>query len=243
MVEKHNHTYYLSENNIPYKELFCYGLSIDCVIFGYHQGAIKVLLIERGAEPYINQWALPGDLVYKNEDLNTAAARILHRLTGLENIFMEQFHTFGKPDRHPAGRVTTVGFFSLVKNDDYYPLASSWAKATQWFDIFQLPELAFDHQEIVKKAITTLQKKVRTEVLGFELLPEKFTLLDLQNLYEALLASKFDKPNFRKKILAMDLLVPLDEVRRDAAHRPAKLFSFDAKRYRNLKKHGFSFEL
>ena len=243
MPDSPSNKYFLSENRIPFKDLFRFGLSVDCVIFGYYNDEVRILLIERGAEPYINTWALPGDLVGVEEDLNRSAYRILTHLTGLVDIFMEQFQAFGAVDRHPAGRVTTVGYYSLVKSENYQPVASSWAKKSQWFSISDLPELAFDHREIVDAAIENLRRRVRTEAIGFELLPDKFTLKELQSLYETLLGYTFDKPNFRKKILNMELLVPLNEVQSNVSHRPAKLFKFDKNRYKTLKKDGFSFEL
>ncbi|MFT7591789.1 MAG: 8-oxo-dGTP diphosphatase, partial [bacterium] len=202
-----------------------------------------VLLIQRGAEPYLNSWAIPGDLVYPEEDLDTSASRILQHLTGLENIYFEQFHTFGSVDRHPVGRVITVGYYSLVRTDSHEPIASTWANEVKWFEINELPKLAFDHDEIVAKALTELKKKVRTEPICFELLPPKFTLLDLQGVYEALHNEKFDKPNFRKKILSLDLISPLSEVESNVAHRPAKLFKFDKKKYDAKRNKEIQFEL
>lgn len=235
--------FFLSENNVPFQDYFNFGLSVDCVVFGYVSDEIKVLLVQRDAEPYKGSWALPGDLVPMEEDLKDSASNVLRKLTGLEDIFMEQFHTFGTTDRHPAGRVATVGYYSLVKSDNYHPVASSWVKETQWFSIKDLPELAFDHNAILDKAIRTLKRRVKYRPVGFELLPNKFTLLELQALYEALLDFKFDKPNFRKKILSMDLLVQLDEVQANVSHRPAKLFQFDETRYKELRKEGFAFDI
>jgi 8-oxo-dGTP diphosphatase len=235
--------YFPSGDNLPSKEFFTFGLSVDCVVFGYHEGEVRVLLVERNAEPYKGSWALIGDLVHPEADLDKSANEVLTNLTGLTNIFMEQFHTFGSVDRHPLGRVITVGYYSLVRGNDYNPVASSWAKSTKWFNINDLPTLAFDHLEILKKGIRTLKRRVRYRPVGFELLPSKFTLLELQDLYEALLGYKFDKPNFRKKILSMDLLVQLDEVQSNVSHRPAKLFQFDETRYRELRKEGFAFDL
>jgi 8-oxo-dGTP diphosphatase len=201
------------------------------------------LLIERDADPFKNSWALPGDLVSLNSNLDDAANDVLKNLTGIDNIFMEQFYSFGEMDRHPAGRVVTVGYYSLVENKNYNPVASSWAKSIQWFDIYNLPELAFDHKKIVMRGIQTLKRRVRYRPVGFELLPVKFTLTELQDLYEALLDSKFDKPNFRKKILSMDLLIPLNETQGNVSHRPAKLYKFDEKRYELLKDDGFVFDI
>lgn len=235
--------YYLGKGTGNISDSFQFGLSIDCVIFGYQKGRLKVLLIERGAEPYINSWALPGDLVSPDEALRDSANRILSQLTGIDNIYMEQFFTFGSVDRHPAGRVITVGYYSLVRSHNYNPIASSWAKKIEWIDIEDLPELAFDHKTILEKGIQALKQKVRTAPVGFELLPTKFTLLELQGLYEAFLGYKLDKPNFRKKILGMNLLIALDEVQSNVAHRPAKLYKFDIKRYKELEKKGFNFEI
>lgn len=236
-------SYYISEFKMPLKDYFVFGLSIDCVVFGYHEGEIKVLLVQRDAEPFKGHWALIGDLVDPEQDLLYAANNVLEKLTGLKNIYMKQFFTFGSVDRHPLGRVVTVGYFSLVNSIDHHPIASSWAKSAEWFNINHLPELAFDHQSILSKGIETLKNDVRHKPTGFELLPDKFTLLELQLLYEALLGYKFDKSNFRKKILEMNILKPLNEVKENVSHRPAKLFRFDEKRYRILEQNGFSFEL
>ncbi len=236
-------TYNLTKNQDIFREYLQFGLSVDCVVFGYQQGQIKVLLVERDMEPFKGNWALIGDLVHPKEDLRESASRVLTSLTGLTNIFMEQFHTFGTQDRHPIGRVVTVGYYSLVRSKDYHPIASSWAKSTKWVNIHELPELAFDHDNILTKGVETLKKSVRRRPVGFELLPTKFTLLELQALYEAILGYKFDKPNFRKKILAMDLLVPLEEMQSNVSHRPARLYKFDLARYEGLKKQGFVFEL
>ena len=235
--------YFLSENNIPFSDYLKFGLSIDCVVFGYNEGRVQVLLIERNAEPYKNNWALPGELVSIDTNLEDAANDILQNLTGLSNIFMEQFFTFGSVDRHPAGRVTTVGYYSLVGSNKYKPIASSWAKSIKWFDISDLPNLAFDHDQILQKGINTLKRRVRYPPVGFELLANKFTLSELQDLYEAILDYKFDKPNFRKKILSMDLLIQLDEFQENVSHRPAKLFMFDETRYKQLREDGFVFDI
>ncbi|MDP3930593.1 MAG: NUDIX domain-containing protein [Bacteroidota bacterium] len=235
--------YYISDYKFPIDAYFVFGLSVDCVIFGYHEGEIKVLLVQRDVEPFKGHWALIGDLVEPEQNLRDAANNVLEKLTGLKNIYMKQFFTFGSVDRHPIGRVVTVGYFSLVNSIDYNPIASSWAKSAQWFNITDLPELAFDHHNILQKGIETLKNEVRHKPTGFELLPPKFTLLELQLLYEALLGYKFDKSNFRKKILEMNILKPLNEVKENVSHRPAKLFQFDEKSYRALEKEGFSFQL
>lgn len=235
--------YFLSENNLPYTEFFQFGLSVDCVVFGYHDGELRVLLIERGAEPFEGFWALPGDLVGLDVNLFDSANKVLFDLTGLNDVFLEQFQTFGAVNRHPVGRVATVGYYALVETDRHIPVASAWARRTNWFPVDELPKLAFDHSEILEKAIATLKRSVRYRPIGFELLPEKFTLADLQKVYEAILGYQFDKPNFRKRILSMDLLIPLNEIQKNVSHRPAKLFKFDENRYESLKKEGFIFDI
>lgn len=236
-------TFYISDYKLPINEYFVFGLSVDCVIFGYQDGEIKVLLVQRSLEPFKDHWALIGDLVEPDQNLSDAANNVLEKLTGLKNIYMKQFFAFGSVDRHPLDRVVTVGYFSLVNSLSYNPIASSWAKSAEWFSINDLPELAFDHHNILLKGIETLKNEVRQKPTGFELLPLKFTLLELQLLYETLLGYKFDKSNFRKKMLEMNILLPLNEVKENVAHRPAKLFQFDEKRYKKLEKEGFAFEL
>lgn len=236
-------TFYISDYKLPINEYFVFGLSVDCVIFGYQDGEIKVLLVQRSLEPFKDHWALIGDLVEPDQNLSDAANNVLEKLTGLKNIYMKQFFAFGSVDRHPLDRVVTVGYFSLLNSLSYNPIASSWAKSAEWFSINDLPELAFDHHNILLKGIETLKNEVRQKPTGFELLPLKFTLLELQLLYETLLGYKFDKSNFRKKMLEMNILLPLNEVKENVAHRPAKLFQFDEKRYKKLEKEGFAFEL
>jgi len=222
---------------------FSFGISVDCVVFGYDGVDVKVLVIERGTEPYLGYQAIPGDLVHPQEDAVTATQRVLRDLTGLENIYLEQWYTFAGVDRHPLGRVATIAYFSLLKIGDYNPRPSSWATDAQWMPIQALGEMAFDHKEIFDAALQRLQARVRNQPIGFELLPEEFTLADLQHLYETLLNTQFDKANFRKKILTMDLLIPLDKMQKAVRHRPARLYQFDALRYEALSKRGFHFEL
>jgi 8-oxo-dGTP diphosphatase len=233
----------LPHYEIPFEDFFQIGLSVDCVVFGYHEKKLKVLLIKRGADPFKGDWALPGDLVYPNEDIDVAAQRVLKDLTGIGSLFMEQTKVYGRTDRHPAGRVVTTAYYSLVDISKYDPHASAWAEGVYWVDLNELPPLAFDHDSIVKDAIEILRGKVRHMPIGFELLPKKFALAQLQELYEALLGEKYDKANFRKRIKSQDLLVALVEMQKGVSHRPARLYSFDVLRYEQLKKKGFSFGL
>lgn len=217
------------------------ALTVDCVVFGFDGGDLQVLLIRRGLEPFQGRWALPGGFVHLEETLDEAARRELAEETGLREVFLEQLHTFGAVERDPRERVVSVAYFALVKPTA--ATAATDAAEAEWFPVATIPPLAFDHAEILATALARLRGKLRYEPLGFELLPAKFTLSQLQGLYEAVLGTALDKRNFRKKVLGFDLLVPLNETHRDGAHRPAQLFRFDPAKYRRLKKQGFLFEL
>lgn len=221
------------------------AFSVDNVIFGFDHGELRVLLIKRGEEPFKGKWALPGDLVYPNEGLETAANRVLGELTGLSKVYLEQVHTFGAVDRHPIGRVITIAYFSLIKISDFSVVPSSFAKKAKWHTVSkaQKDQLAFDHNEILDTCFDALKANLRVRPVGFELLPPKFTLTELQHLYEAVLRTNLDKRNFRKKILSMNLLIDLDELQEGVPHRPAKLYKFDKERYNKFKAEGFNFEL
>jgi 8-oxo-dGTP diphosphatase len=219
------------------------ALTVDCVVFGFDESELKVLLIQRALDPFKGKWALPGGFVHVDETLDDAARRELAEETGLENVFLEQLYTFGTVKRDPRERVVSVAHFALVKLSDYKAKAATDAAKAEWFPISELPKLAFDHADIVVAALARLQGKVRYQPVGFELLPPKFTLSDLQHLYEAILGAELDKRNFRKKVLGFELLVALKETQMSGRHRPAQLFRFDADKYEKLKKRGFNFEL
>ena len=226
-----------------FNNFFKSAFTVDNVIFGFDEGDLKVLLIKRGEEPYEGKWALPGYFVYPTEDLDSAAVRVLKELTGLTDVYLEQVKTFGEVDRHPFGRVITIAYFSLVKINRYTLQPASIALKAKWHSISEVKSLAFDHYEILSACFERLKWVVRTRPVGFELLPPKFTLTELQHLYEAILETDLDKRNFRKKILSMDLLVDLDELQEGVAHRPAKLYQFDREKYEKFRSEGFSFEL
>lgn len=217
------------------------ALTVDCVVFGFDGGDLQVLLIRRALEPFKNRWALPGGFVHLDETLDEAARRELEEETGLREVFLEQLHTFGAVDRDPRERVVSVAYYALVKPSA--AIAATDAAEADWFPAASVPPLAFDHADILAAALERLRDKLRREPVGFELLPPKFTLGQLQRLYEAVLGTALDKRNFRKKVLGYDLLVPLKETHREGAHRPAQLFRFDPAKYRRLKKKGFLFEL
>lgn len=219
------------------------SLTVDCVIFGLDESDLKVLLIQRGQAPFEGQWALPGGFVQMNEMLDEAARRELQEETGVSNVFLEQLYTYSGVDRDPRERVVTVAYFALVKLCDHRIKATTDARNAAWFAMHDTPKLAFDHAQILEQAQERLKAKVRYQPVGFELLPEKFTLTQLQRLYETILERALDKRNFRKKILGMDLLVELDEIEQDVAHRAARLYSFDRKKYQKLAQKGFNFEL
>jgi len=219
------------------------ALTVDCVVFGYDESELKVLLVERALEPFKGSWALPGGFVHVDETVDEAARRELAEEAGLTNVFLEQLYTFGAVDRDPRERVVSIAYYALVKLADYKTRAAADAADAKWFPVSQMPKLAFDHADIFATAIDRLNGKVRYQPIGFELLPPKFTLSQLQHLYEAILGSELDKRNFRKKVLGFGLLVPLKETQMAGRHRPAQLFRFDADKYEKLKKRGFNFEL
>lgn len=219
------------------------ALTVDAVVFGLDEEDLKVLLVERDLEPFKGRWALPGGFVHEDEGLDEAARRELQEETGLERIFLEQLYTFGDVGRDPRGRVVSVAYYALVKLGDHKVRAATDAREASWFPVWDPPSLAFDHDRILQTALTRLKGKVRYQPIGFELLPAKFTLTQLQRLYETILERPLDKRNFRKKLLAMELLVELDEVEQDVAHRAARLYRFDRRKYQQLEKDGFNFEL
>ena len=211
------------------------SVTVDVVVFGYDGGPdLKLLLVQRGGEPFQGQWALPGGFVDMDEDLETSALRELEEETGVKDLFVEQLYTYGAPGRDPRGRVISVAHFALVNLTDHPAVASSDAARAEWFTLHELPELAFDHAQIIERATARLRAKVRYEPIGFELLPEEFTLAELQALYETVLGvPPFNKRNFRTRILRTGIL---EEVGRqeNVAHRPAILYRFNEETYRRL---------
>lgn len=219
------------------------ALTVDCVVFGLDEGDLKVLLIERGLEPFKGKWALPGGFVRVHETLEAAAGRELEEETGVREVFLEQLFTFSAIKRDPRERVVSVAYYALVNLADHITRAATDASDAQWFSATKPPKLAFDHGEILSLALARLRGKLRYEPIGFELLPKKFTLTQLQHLYETVLGMQIDKRNFRKKVLSFDFLQALEETQRDGAHRPAQLYRFNPAKYERLKKQGFNFEL
>ncbi len=210
------------------------ALSIDLAIFGFSENTLKVLLIRSDLKKYKEQWSLLGDLIKPSEELNTAAYRVLRQRTGMDDVFLEQVHTFGEVKRHPAGRVVTIAYYSLI-NIEHHKL-NILDNELHWHDVKSVTNLAFDHQQIFENCYRRLQKRIQEHPLGFSLLPKKFSLRELQNLYEAILDTKLDRRNFRKKIFSMDLLTDMNEMEKDVPHRPGKLYQFNYKKYEKRKK-------
>lgn len=219
------------------------SISTDCVIFGLDQGKLKILLTRRAIEPDCGSWALLGGFVLEHEDLDMSARRTLKNISGMSEVYMEQVKTFGQVNRFPLRRVITVAYYALINYtlENLKPGLDS--SDIHWFEISEVPNLVFDHRHILDTALAHLQSRVRNEPIGFELLPAKFTLTQLQGLYEAILRTTFDTRNFRKKLLKMDLLIPLNESQTGVAHRAARLYSFNKEIYLKLKDRGFAFEL
>ena len=218
------------------------AVTVDNVIFTFEDKELKVLLIKRRQDPFKGEWALPGGFVEIDESLEDAAKRELKEETGITNAFMEQLQTFGAVDRDPRGRVISVAYFALVNAEEIDIIASTDAQAVEWFPLNELPEVAFDHQKIIRFALNQLKFKLKHQPIGFELLPERFSLSQLQHLYEAVLEKPLDKRNFRKKILNLDVLSE-DDKKKSIAKRAATLYKFDKHKYVDLKKKGGKFTL
>ncbi|RSC95924.1 NUDIX hydrolase [Tenacibaculum singaporense] len=218
-------------------------VAVDAVVFGYQQKELSVLLIKRGIEPFKGAWALPGGLVLENESLEHAVERELLEETGVTIDYLEQLYTFGTPKRDPRNRVISVTYFGLVSPNHFKISADTDAAEVQWFPIHELPKLAFDHNLILTTALQRLQNKINYQPIGFELLKKEFPFSDLENLYQTILDQKIDRRNFRKKIMSFGILTETDKIHQPSSGRPAKLFKFNAKKYKELEKKGFHFEI
>ncbi len=228
----------MSEN-----QFFQSAISVNCVVFGFDGKELKLLLIERELEPYKGDWSLPGGLVYPREDLQAAASKVLHSITGMDSIYRAQLKAFAATDRHPFGRVITVAYLCLLRHVEADLTESTFAKTTQWFNVNRRPDLVFDHEKIVSAAVTRLRENIRSRPIAFELLNEKFTLPELQLLYEKVLGKSLDKRNFRRKISYMDFLQDTQEVQKQKMYRPAKLYRFNTELYQEAKQEGYVFSL
>lgn len=210
-------------------------VTVDIVVFTIHQDALNVLLLERPADPYQGFWSIPGGFIYEGETLEEAASRWLSEKTTVHNIYLEQLYAFGAPQRDPRSRVITVAYYALVSYEALTPEGrNNPGDGTAWFSVGALPELAFDHQSIVNTAINRLKERLETSPIAFQLLPAKFTLTELQRVYELILSKMLDKRNFRKKMLASGILQELGETKMEGYHRPAQLYRFQAAFQANL---------
>ncbi|MCQ2605111.1 MAG: NUDIX domain-containing protein [Bacteroidales bacterium] len=219
------------------------NFSIDCVIFGFDKGELKALLIKRNTEPDFGKLALPGGFVYIDEDLDAAPLRRLYDMTGLTDIYMKQVGTFGKTDRYPLRRVITVVYYALVRVSNYSIKLGQDASEAYWVSVNDIPALAFDHRELFDAAFSKLQEQVRIDPVIFNLLPKEFSLSDLQDVYEAITMQKFDKRNFRKKVLAFNILLDTEKKQSNVSHRAARLYTFDKKAYQKMLQRGQMFTI
>ncbi|WP_417939145.1 NUDIX hydrolase [Flagellimonas sediminis] len=218
-------------------------LAVDCIIFGFDKKDLKILLIKRNFEPEKGKWSLIGGFLKKNENLDQAAVRVLKTLTGLSDIYMEQLYTYSKVDRDPGQRTISVCYYALI-DVNAHNFDGIQIDSASWIELKKAPELIFDHDEMVQKAIARLRRKAMTNPIGFELLPEKFTMRQLQNLYESILDKKLDKRNFINKINSLDVLVKLDEKDMTVSRKGAYLYIFDKEKYeKKVEEHGFNFKI
>lgn len=224
---------------------YCYkyphpSVTTDCVIFGFDGSKLHVLLVERGIEPYKGKWAFPGGFLKMDESAEEGALRELKEETELDGGYIRQFYTFSAPDRDPRERVITIAFYALVRMQDVK--GGDDAADARWFPLDAVPQLAFDHDHILRVAEKTLRQQIHFEPIGFELLPEKFTILELQNLYEAILGIRFDRRNFYNKMKRLEMLEPTGETINPSQKKEANLFRFNKSKYEELKQIGFRLE-
>lgn len=218
-------------------------LAVDCIIFGFDKDELKILLVKREFEPEKGKWSLIGGFLKRDENLDQAANRILHHLTGLDNIYMEQLYSFSKVDRDPGERTISVAYYALIKVDNPDQGTFSMENA-KWFALRNAPKLIFDHDEMVARAIARLQRRALSKPIGFELLPKNFTMKQLQKLYESILDKKLDKRNFINKVNSLEILVKLNQKDMSASKKGAFLFQFDKDMYdQKVLEEGFSFKL
>lgn len=217
-------------------------VATDCIIFGFHEGKLKLLVFKRRVEPLKGEWSLIGSFVRLDEDLDVAGRRVLKETTGLENVFMQQLKSYGKKDRDPGYRCISIAQYALIRIDEYDEKLVE-EHGAHWYEIDQLPLLILDHDEMVHDALLQLKHNARYKPIGFELLPEKFTIPQLQSLYEAIYQRELDARNFRKKVLSLNVLEKLEEKDKSTSKRGAFLYKFNYENYQNLLKSGYNFEI
>ncbi len=217
-------------------------VATDCIIFGFDDGKLKLLIFKRRVEPLMGEWSLIGSFVKIDEDADEAAKRVLAEITGLENVFMEELKTYGKADRDPGFRCISIGQYALIRIEDYDKELLE-EHGAHWYELDEIPNLVLDHNQMVQDALGRLRRKARYQPIGFELLPEKFTIPQLQQLYEAIYQNELDARNFRKKVLSYNVLMKLEEKDKSSSRRGAFLYKFDDINYQKLLKSGYNFEI
>ncbi|GET35067.1 DNA mismatch repair protein MutT [Prolixibacter bellariivorans] len=227
---------------MPYSDKDMFHLAVDCVIFGFDGEHLNLLLYKRDFEPEKGSWSLMGGFLQKKETLDDAAYRVLARITGMRDIYMEQLSAFSEVDRDPAARVVSMAYYSLINIQDYREDLLK-KHGAQWFSINEIPSLVFDHSEIVDKALRRLKRRAKYQPIGFELLPETFTITQLRLLYEAIYQEKLEPANFRRKIISMNLLDRLPIKDMSNSKKGAYLYAFNKERYEEYEASGYSFEL
>lgn len=233
-MESKERDYYIQEDKMY--------VATDCIIFGFDSVNLKLLIFKRRVKPNIGEWSLIGSFVKLDEDVDAAAQRVLKEITGLENVFMEELKTYGAADRDPGFRCISIAQYALIRISDYdRELVEK--HGAHWYDIENVPDLVLDHNHMVKDALERIKRKARYKPIGFELLPEKFTIPQLQRLYESIYQKELDGRNFRKKVLSLNVLIKLDEKDKSTSRRGAFLYKFDHKTYQKLLKSGYNFEI
>lgn len=216
-------------------------VAVDCIIFGFDGENLKILLVKRDLEPKKGEWSLMGGFIDDKESSDEAASRVLNTLTGLKNIYLEQLNTYTEIDREPTARIMSISYYALINTAENIHINEEYS--AKWFDFKDSPELIFDHDAMVRDAVLRLRRRATTRPIGFELLPEKFTMKDLQNLYEAIFDEKYDKRNFTSKINALDVLVKTSEKDRSSSKKGSFLYTFDEAKYNKKIAEGFMFKI
>lgn len=216
-------------------------VAVDCIIFGFDGENLKILLVKRNFEPQMGEWSLMGGFIGNDETSDEAANRVLHTLTGLENIYLEQLKCYTEINREPTARIMSISYYALINIEKDIQINEQYS--AEWVELQKAPDLIFDHNKMVKDAVARLRRRASTGPIGFELLPEKFTMKDLQNLYEAIFDEKFDKRNFTSKINSMDILVNTNKKDMTSSRKGSFLYRFDEKKYNKKISQGFMFKM
>lgn len=236
----------MDNSNLPLNDIYApekrIYVATDCIIFGFDNDILKLLVFERRVEPFKGTLSLIGSFVKPNEAANEAARRVLNEITGLENIFMEELKTYSNIDRDPGARCISIAHYALIRIDDYDKELVAKHDAI-WYEVDKLPKLVLDHDLMIEDALNRLRRKAKFYPIGFELLPKKFTIPQFQNLYEAIFQKTLDTRNFRKKLMSLKLLIPLNEKDKSSSKKGAFLYKFDYKKYKRLEEKGFNFSL